>query len=358
MGYMEKLEKAEYLLKPSFEHQPSIDSFFVKEDFKLFKEINLWVYKELTTCVKELGINEKGTYWEPVNFFNLLYDQITIVSQYRHQPSKVIEHLRTINLEKGIRLLLLRYLSGWRVFFHYHKGEIVDLPAGSLVSDHCIDVCSKLIEEESIEFFTINSLQVPEDFSSFELTREAWSHYPSPDERIHLCIKSINEVRQTMAGTSNEEVKENCEEFIKKCESEIETIKRLKAEGFYGKEFVTNDAPKSPPPRKKRIDEDPLFNELFKPPKFGGTLNERLQQKLEIAPEDNNKWRGDPARIKGLVHALIKKHKEDSVLLYVTTPAKIGRALCREYGIDYNLIKDWKGRDGLTDYYYKILKGI
>jgi hypothetical protein len=276
---MGKQKKTKFLLESTFEWQPDVDCFFVGEDFKHTRKRNLRIYEKITKIFRRVQQGKRFEKYRgtPLIVLNFLHEQVDILWRYRRQPTKIIDHLRSIPLEDQAKSWILAELSTWRIFISREDDN--DVPAGTvLLPDHFIRTCQELIKQEYESIWLSISSCKTEDEFTFEILQSVISLYPCPDDKIYRLIKRINEARQELASPVKDAHKEGVEAFIKKCESEIETIKRLKAEGYYGKEFVTNAQSKSTTEVTEKINEESLKEEQSAPPATGKTEEKQIEE--------------------------------------------------------------------------------
>jgi hypothetical protein len=235
-----KMKNTKLLLTSTFKHQKDISIFLTGENFKHNRYYILRIYRHLRNIIDDLPPDTHGEFWNCLNFFNLLYDQVNIIVRYRRKPTMVIDHLRNLDLDDYERLFLLRYLSSWLIFVV--DDEEVNIPSGSVIRDHCIEVCEELIREE-YESLEMLLFQHPPLYGfPFEPAQAFLALMTNLDDKINYLIGTIKGAKQAMASKADQEFQNDGEVFIRRCEIEIESIKRLKAEGYYGSVAIENES--------------------------------------------------------------------------------------------------------------------
>ena len=196
-----KMKDSERLIKVNFTPKQSIQDY-LSDEFAL----------KLFDIVVEYSLAEWGL--SPLNYFNLVYEQIGIVIANKEKPLNLISHLMGLKLpEEQILLVLLGV-----VFL------IEDDPTYKLKIDNQLKVCLNLIKRETHQ---LNKKFVPENIELFEKFNFDF---------VFKKIKEFKDNRRMLGYLTNTLFDyrninnfglEFTDLFIQNCKSEIERIKAL-----------------------------------------------------------------------------------------------------------------------------------
>lgn len=235
---MEKFIVGGGLLESEFEHQQDLNVFFTGSKFKLYWEVNKFLYKRLFTEFVEddmLVVGIAGDYWDPLNFFNILYDQVDILEKYYRKPLTVVEHLRCLKLEKWPRYILLYSLVNIGIAF------VVWVPEDEHEeSQDIIDTCFNFLSGE-LKNLNKDLRIIDRATFDFDQAKPILNAIKTPSEKILRLLELKAYCKQEMAKNPDRYLDDGTT-YINLCEAEIEHIKRLQSEGYYDSNSVQSQA--------------------------------------------------------------------------------------------------------------------
>lgn len=184
---------------------------------------NLKIYKDLTE-------GENSGLWEPINFFNQLYEQVKRLIVNIEKPYTVVDYLLELPFNGKQKIYLLDHIAE-RVLEKstYKKGtaSVIKDPklyfASCFLSERNMELARKLYPEDYIwEVEVKPSPPSPWHYPFIEVQREI-DKFPNSESKIKYLIKSRTEYQQTYPPhPSGREAF-----FVSQCNLEIEKIKQL-----------------------------------------------------------------------------------------------------------------------------------
>lgn len=175
------------MAKSDKSNSPDKSTFQPKTSFEdyLTNSFNIEIYKTLTEDEDWQGL------FEPLQFFNLLYEQIHFVEQNKTKPVTVKNHLQSLELEKEQHWYLI-----YRMAVYYRDSEDKQLQiCWGFINDIAIELENELFPHEETE-------PKPEAFN-FKNDQEAASKIENLQDRLHFLKQRKKEYDQYNAEGLN-----------------------------------------------------------------------------------------------------------------------------------------------------------
>lgn len=202
-------------------------NFIPKTDIEeyLNDNLNITIYNDLT----DFGRME--SLFDPLGFFNLLYEQLEIVRANKHKPLSVRKHFQNIKISQDELYSLLVWLT-----------EILDEEAYTGIDDNepkdaalarCLQfiiIDFKKVEDNVLEHWTIpeDNLNHPINKYSFRKAKIHLETLPDINLKIKYLIEIKNEYRQDILTSNYFEITEK-NTFDQKCDLEIAKLREISA---------------------------------------------------------------------------------------------------------------------------------
>jgi len=196
----------------------------IEEYLKMDGNNHLYAYNyDLYTRLIE-DAELKGRF-NPLEFFNLLHENVEIVIANKAKPHKVIKHLLNLFTDKFVLIVFLRQLNIFFLFKNYiYKTEKVADNEIALFNKYLFEEVEKLEKEHLGKLYMPNPMKY---LFKFEYIRRDLEYFPTNNEKINYLIRvktNVSQILQTIGSKSTPMVEKN---FIEKCELEIQKIKDL-----------------------------------------------------------------------------------------------------------------------------------
>lgn len=224
-------------LTSSFKQQSNLQNFLTGEEFKHYSYQNLKIFElfeqqwYLKTNRSELSKNSFG----PLEFLNLLYEQLDIIGRYYTRPIEVMYHLLTLPISPHLRLFLFIRI----IEFDYYIVRNYDDPKKDVPIFIQGTPCMKMIRKELlIQLSLLYPSRTPQFTFDFKPTEIRLDYIDNPEDKIFYLLDRIMLCKQQMKYVKLGYYKDNGPEYIQQCEDMIEHIKRLQSERFYKKEAL------------------------------------------------------------------------------------------------------------------------
>ena len=208
------------MIKVNFTPKTDIEEYLSIEKSNHLYSYNYNLFLRLTED------NELKERFNPLEFFNLLYENIEIVKANKAKPHKVINHLLNLFTDKFVLIIFLKQLNIFFIFknYIYKTGRVADNEI-ALFNKYFFEEIEKLEKEHLGELYKPNPMKY---LYKFEYVRRELEHFHTKNEKINYLIEVITNVSQTLetigANKNTPMVEKN---FIKKCELEIQKLKDI-----------------------------------------------------------------------------------------------------------------------------------
>lgn len=194
-------------------------NFTPKTDVEAYltNNFNIEIFHELTEDPEWKGL------FEPLDFFNLLYEQFRIVRANKKKPVSVRNHLLKLDLDKHQFYYFIHSLQ------HLIYTEIVKF----ISDDDDLYVCYSFILKEydkiGAELFPESKAKSANLFRAydFEEIKEYLETLPDPKEKIKFLVEIKTQYNQNLVDLNLWEEEDEESKFILMCEMEISKIKEL-----------------------------------------------------------------------------------------------------------------------------------
>jgi len=192
-------------------------------DIYLNNNINIYIYNDLT----DYGRRQSSI--DPLNFLNLLHEQLGIFKANKNRPLAVKNHLENLNITDEERYYLLEHLSSIlsESAYNLKDGTILDAE---------IERCLKLINFDIDETIKIHDAKIPVQVDDeYDIY---WGRYDFKKIKLHLETLTVGNMKiQYLIEIKNEYQQdilthstfENIEKgtFDQKCDMEIAKLREL-----------------------------------------------------------------------------------------------------------------------------------
>ncbi|QCR23787.1 hypothetical protein [Pontibacter sp. SGAir0037] len=339
------------LIQSDFEHIVNLNDFFTTQPLSIYSKVNMAIYDELNMIRVKAGF--RTGFWEPLNFFNTLYDQFYIIMEYYLEPYTVLGHLYSLELDTYQLAFLFSSLS---------KFQVIQYSVTESATTEEIEQCKQamlfmlfLVGKECDRLWDF--IQEGQNDKSryaytFELTEPVLEHFTTLQEKINFLHSQIDCCEQEVAQAP-EKFTDNGRVYIERCLLKIKYFKRLMAEE--NKTYTVDRGEEQLAGEEYPPKEDPSFEWLFRDKGKISPLIKALQARGCL--DKNESWIDEPTHIVRLYTALLDAKRIKEIKL---TP--LGRIFCKRFKIEPKAFSDRTARtrvyDDIYDEFFKLSTNI
>ena len=162
------------MLKSNFTYKTDIEDYLNINFQKGLFEINNELYRKLTED------DDYKEHFEPLSFFNLLFEQVDIIGTNKDKPHKIIIHLKSLFIDQSELLFLLRRIQIVLIFKYFLRLPISQDAEIILCFEYITREIEKL-ERNLDELFKPNPIKY---FYRFSSVREELDFFETIYEKI------------------------------------------------------------------------------------------------------------------------------------------------------------------------------